>query len=140
MRFSECLCRERETQEDPNLPVYNVWVCTRETQLCFLWFDAAPCLLSFVKMYAMATLAPKLEWPRDRHTAPPRSSNPLASNFLDGLLEITRASDSLVTWSWMVVRCAGDMFLVLESNQAGTYTRRIVSHKPVHTDPDSIHT
>lgn len=68
--------------------MYPYYMCT--PQLCLHWFDLAPRLPSFVKMYAMATLAPRLEWPRDKQIAPPRSSKLLTSSFLDDLLEIMR--------------------------------------------------
>lgn len=51
------------------------------------WVDEAPRLLSLFKMYAKATLAPKLEWPRDRQITPPISSKPFATIFLEGLLD-----------------------------------------------------
>lgn len=89
-------------------------------------------------MYAMATLAPRLEWPRDRHiaVAPPRSNKPLAINFLDGLLWIILIWDSSVTWSWKTVAFAGEMLLEIRSKQAGTYTQHkgregTVSHENV---------
>jgi hypothetical protein len=92
------------------------------SQLCFVWFEFVFRLLNFVTKYAIATLAPRLEWPRHRHIAPPRSSKLLVTNFLDGLLEITRIWDSWVAWSWIIVGWAEDTSLVLDSKQAGTYT------------------
>lgn len=49
--------------------------------------DEAPRLLSLFKMYAKATLAPKLEWPRVKQITPPISSKPFATIFLEGLLD-----------------------------------------------------
>lgn len=93
-------------------------------QLSLLWSDAAPRLLSFVKMYAMATLAPRLEWPRDRQNAPPTRSRPFASNFVDGLLDNFLSLALLV--AALVVE---DLMPSMVSNPGGIYVEEKVSNK-----------
>jgi hypothetical protein len=93
-------------------------------QLSLLWSDAALRLLSFAKMYAMATLAPRLEWPRDRQNAPPTRSRPFASNFVDGLLENFLSLALLV--AALVVE---DLMPSMVSNPGGIYVEEKVSNK-----------
>ncbi len=99
-------------------------------QLWLLCSDEAPRLLSFVKMYAIATLAPRLEWPRDRQTTPPRRSKPLASNFFDGLLDIFLSLASPVSprkAGALVV--AEEAMLFMVSNPGGACVKENVSYK-----------
>ena len=81
-------------------------------------------------MYAMATLAPKLEWPRERQIAPPIRSKPLASNFLEGLSEIFLSLASPVCPQKAVeLVVSEEVVLFMVSNPGGTCVEEIVNHK-----------
>lgn len=93
---------------------------------CLVWPDDPLRLCSFVKTYAIATLAPRAECPRDRQITPPSSSKPFATSFFEGLLAnfFSLASLAYSPWTASAAGLAEELAQFISSNPSGTYRCR----------------
>lgn len=84
-------------------------------------------LLSLVRIYARTTLAPRLEWPRDRQITPPRRSKPLAISFFDALDNFL-SPEEICPQDSVAIMFALEIMSFPSSTPSGTYMYENVCH------------